>query len=91
MVEKINIELFLDNLPKDCTTREIIKKISSLDIEQSDAQKRYIENLDAQSAALKLVTLGYRKEAKTDSRTLLSKLKKELQSKILLERWQNSS
>ncbi len=64
MVEKINIELFLDNLPKDCTTREIIKKISSLDIERNDAQKRYIENLDAHSAVLKLVTLGYREEAK---------------------------
>lgn len=64
MVEKINVKLFLDNLPKDCTTREVVKKISNLDIEKNDAQKRYIENLDAHNAVLKLVTLGYREEAK---------------------------
>jgi len=75
MVEKINTKLFLDNLPKDCTTREIIKKISRLDIDKNESQKRYIENLDAQSAVLKLVTLGYRKEAK----------------KIALHCYQNSS
>ncbi len=68
MVEKINIELFLDNLPKDCTTKEVIKKICSLDIERSEAQKRYIENLDAHSAVLRLVTLGYREEAKKIAR-----------------------
>lgn len=64
MVEKINTKLFLDNLPKDCTTREIIEKICKLDVDGSDAQNRYIENLNAHSAVLKLVTLGYRKEAK---------------------------
>lgn len=64
MVEKINVKLFLDNLPKDCTTREIIKKISRLEIDNNESQMRYIENLDAHSAVLKLVTLGYREEAK---------------------------
>jgi len=64
MVKKINTQSFLDNLPKDCTTKEVIKEIINLDIDTNDAQKRYIENLDAQSVVLKLVTLGYREEAK---------------------------
>ena len=64
MVKKITTESFLDNLPKDCTTREVIKKIASLDFDKNEAQKRYIENLDAHSAVLKLVTLGYREEAR---------------------------
>jgi len=54
----------MDKLPKDCTTRDAIRKIINLDIERNDAQKRYINNLDAQHAVLKLVTLGYREEAK---------------------------
>lgn len=85
MVEKINTELFLDNLPKDCTTREIIKKISSLDIERNDAQKRYIENLDAQSAVLKLVTLGYRQEAKQIAESCYQNSKKNFNLKFARE------
>jgi len=64
MEEKGDRQSFLNNLPDDCTTREVIVKICNLDINWNDSQKRYIENLDAQSAVLKLVTLGHREEAK---------------------------